>query len=134
MKICPTHWKGLRQAIDQRGLTLLVSSDGAELAQRQADELTQRRSAKSFDPLANANWAILNNALEAGGDYLLGTDGKGEPDCPLCELAANSPTDPQDWIDAAAQDQLDQAHALGLVPKPHLRTCVQAYLMGARYD
>jgi hypothetical protein len=119
MKICPSHWEALRQAIDQRGLTPLVSADGAELAQRQADELVQGRSAKTYDPLAAAMWAIFNNGIEAGGAYMLGTKSNGEPYCPLCELEQNSPTPAMDWIEAAAEEQLGEARALGLAPKPH---------------
>jgi hypothetical protein len=139
MKFCQKHWDTLRQKIADRGLDHLVAQGGPMATAQMADQIKTREVTRdNFDPLMAAHWAIVGNAMEmlsrAGIDplYLLG-DGRSAPDgrndCPLCELNylhKTGCTDPRcvldkeagyDWmLDRAADDSLDQARDLKLIP------------------
>jgi hypothetical protein len=118
MKICMPHWKELAAAIDERGLGKFVASNGAELKERLQAQLgtPAEEKAAGFEPLANANFAIWNNALGLGGLYLMGTDEQGNPFCPICEAVKNGVHDSAWWINSAADEQLERARELGLLP------------------
>ena len=81
MNFCDDHWLRLRSAIDERGMSSLVSDSTAELARRVAREADTGPSIDSFDPLMGAHMAICANALriaeETNGSpaaaYLLST-------------------------------------------------------------
>ena len=79
MRFCQTHWDRLRAAIDQRGLTPLVSQDGKAAAQRMAEEIEGTASDVSYDPLLDAHNMISHRALELGGLGMLTGD-----HCPVC--------------------------------------------------
>ena len=112
MKFCGDHWTALRAAIDERGLTRFVSGTGAALTDRLKQDLVQPEQTKeTFDPLANATWAIYTNALDAGGLYLMSGDL-----CPLCEAEAHG-IEKGSWITLAADEQVDRARTLGLIPE-----------------
>lgn len=122
MKICADHWGKLKAAIELRGLTYLVAASGekavAMLEARIADPKADFKD--TYDPLMAANFAIWNNALEAFGLGVMAEDAL----CPLClmdkhaaecaepECAKNSGLD---WIEFAADGQLEVARQKGLV-------------------
>ncbi len=107
MKFCESHWKELKQHIDDRGLMHLVAKSGEKAVDKMQRELAERTTTKeSFDPLMSAHWAIVNNAssmVAAAGMnplYLLSggapekCDGRYGPQhegrewskCPLCYI------------------------------------------------
>jgi hypothetical protein len=110
MQFCDDHWTRLRKAIDDRGLGALVPDSGEQAASNLENLLeTQQPTIDNFDPLMNAQWAIVSNL----GMEILYIDG-----CPLCyanaEHAKDKCEDCEDpehgydkWIDFAADDQLD---------------------------
>lgn len=107
MKICQQHWDKLRRAIEDRGMTHLVSSSSSQAVVSLANQLKGTDTAADFDPLMNATGAIYATYVaDAGLDSMMGDK------CPLCEvggLAGN-------WINGACDDQLSRARKLGLVP------------------
>jgi hypothetical protein len=115
MKMCTDHWTKLRAAIDERGLTKFISGDGAKLVEKMTTELSGGGGSETFDPLANATWAIYSNALKMAGLYLMGRDENGNPYCPICESKLGG-FDENWWLDNAANEQLDKARNLGLLP------------------
>jgi hypothetical protein len=107
LRFCQEHWDRLREAIQQRGLGDLIAQDGARAAENIKAQLEGDRSIRSYDPLMDAHWAIVNNVFavidKAGGNplYLMGDDktpedpvegygpeydGRTWPRCPLCYL------------------------------------------------
>lgn len=64
---------------------------------------------RDFDPLMNANWAIMSAALKDVGLAALGPDF-----CPLCSVEAQSAELCEEWINGASDDQLAIARELGL--------------------
>lgn len=117
MNLCQQHWNGLRQAIDDRGLSHLVSRDGEELVRRITQPEPETAEAAGFDPLMGAYMAILTNALEHGGSYLLAnneasTDGHY---CAICEAEKHGGRPASWWYEHAADEQLERARELGLV-------------------
>jgi len=75
MRFCEDHWADLRKAIDERGLTSLVSPTAEVALDRMRMELEERETIKeSFDPLLHAHWAIVSNCFRlielAGGTPL----------------------------------------------------------------
>ena len=99
MKFCEPHWVSLKDALDDRGLSGLISESGDAAATKMRRQLEGEDSIDSYEPLLEAHGAIAGNAMDvvqsAGGDpmYLM-TDGpedpidghKGQtwPRCPIC--------------------------------------------------
>lgn len=113
MKICDSHWKQLRAAIDKRGLQPFVSTSGEAAFDKIKLDLTT--DGNTFDPLLNATFAIWNNALGLGGIYLLGVDEDGEEYCPICESMRNDGPPEDFWIKNAVDEQLQKAKHLKLI-------------------
>lgn len=106
MRFCQAHWDALREKIDEKGLSSLVSESGEEIARRTVRELEEgEHTIDNYDPLMAAHWAIANNVMgiiaDAGMNplYLLsggpedpveGYDkkylGRTWPRCPLCYI------------------------------------------------
>jgi hypothetical protein len=122
MKICKQHWQDLRAAIAERGLDRFVSSNGEEAMRKVQLQLQPGESELAkFDPLLNANFAIWNNALSAGGPYMLASKPDGTSYCPLCEVESHTDIKAQEWITHAADEQLQAARNLGLLPPAHVK-------------
>lgn len=123
MKMCSNHWTELKKAIEDRGLMPLVHKDGQSLKEslerQMRDEKAVEKDPALFDPLIGANFAIFGNAIESGGTYLMTPDPETkQPYCPLCEMVkCVEDAKPSVWIDYAADEQLDYARELGLMPK-----------------
>lgn len=137
MKFCDDHWNLLRAAIDQRGLSPFIAKNNRVAAYQTMTDINRGASGKdTFDPLMQAHWSIMGNAMDTLGRagynplYLLSseTPPPGRNDCPLCELNwlhKESCTDQRcrldkergyDWmIDRAADDALHTAQEYGLI-------------------
>ena len=112
--MCMEHWNELKSAIENKGLGHLVSKDSQSVANRIKKELNHEHFIK--DPLFSANMAIMGNAIQAGGLYLMGKKEDGSDYCPLCEALRNL-EDGMDkkWIECAVQEQYDNALNAGLL-------------------
>lgn len=88
MKFCNTHWEKLRAAIEERGLTPLVSDGGASVAEKMADAGGTGLRLDNFDPLMGAHNKIVEHALGAVGLALFQPNDDGSPRCPICYLTA----------------------------------------------
>lgn len=112
MKFCKDHWSKLQTAINERGLSDLVSGSGEELQRRMKIEMEAKKTTKeSFDPLMTAHNMIVKNALQAGGVYMLNGDF-----CPLCELNKNAEEMKEtadDWIRKSADGVAAYAVEIG---------------------
>lgn len=106
MKLCDDHWAKLRAAIDERGLSGFISSDGEAATKILAEQLTNPdapATVDNFDPLMNANMAIWSNTMGTLGPNAMYLMTEGEPDpvdekqyplaagrtwpkCPICYL------------------------------------------------
>jgi len=107
MKFCIEHWNGLRKAIDDHGMSHLISKNGEIAGERMEIEMKGNESVESFDPLLRAHFAIINNALNMGGlndDY-----------CPICESEKHGGHPAQWWFDNAVNEQFNKAKELGLI-------------------
>lgn len=111
MKMCQLHWVALRDAIEMRGLSGFVSKDGQTAIDRTVNDLHGAPATQTFDPLMAANFAIWSNALDQGGLYLMQGDC-----CPICESEKHGGPTAEWWIANAAQEQLNKARELGLLP------------------
>ncbi len=111
--MCADHWAALRAAISERGLDPFVSKSGKEAAARMVAELTGGARRETFDPLMSAHNAIVSNAVEVVGLFILTVDG-----CPICYIAAEAPdghpakSDVKNWIRYAADGALEAAKRL----------------------
>jgi len=124
MRICSDHWSQLRAAIEVRGLSKYVSKDGVAAAKTLTAAFTDGENKDAFDPLIQANFAIWGNALEAFGPDIMHEDAP----CPLCALD-NHATICKDegcpretgmnWINFAADAQLQNAKEMGLAGEPN---------------
>ncbi len=118
MRICPEHWKELRSAIDDRGLSGLIAGSGEKATAAMLRQIAGAEEPSDFDPLMNANWGIMNAALECGGLYLVGEDQTGSQYCPLCEVEKHAGEGTAaEWIRGCCDAQLEAARELGLAPK-----------------
>lgn len=108
MKFCQDHWDSLRAAISKRGLDQFVSKDGKELVSK----IDLADGSMAFDPLMAAHMAIVGNAVEIGGLYLLTGDY-----CPICESIKNGGPSADWWINNAADEQYQKAVDRKLVTK-----------------
>lgn len=114
MQACKEHWEQLKKAIEEKGLSNLVSKDGKQVVERIKKELNNEHTIA--DPLLNAWMAIVNNALGAGGVYLLQKDEEGNHYCPLCEGEKHAGPGTADWfISNAAEEQCTKAKEAGLL-------------------
>lgn len=75
MKFCEDHWGRLRLEIERREyepgrfLADFIAKDGKQAIAQLADNIeTEKTTLKNFDPLMNAHWAIVGNALTLLGD------------------------------------------------------------------
>jgi hypothetical protein len=123
MKLCQECWNKLKQAVDERGLSNLIAKNGEVAASQIAEQLTTGSTPTNYDPLMAANMAIWSESLRAFGLSMMAEDAP----CPLCEktriesicidLNCSKQTG-DDWIQFAAEDQLQYAIHMGYVPKP----------------
>jgi len=81
LKFCQPHWDELKDAVKARGMWPLVAENGQAAINRMVDEIENRATDDTYDPLMSAHWMIASRALECGGLYLM----TGEY-CPLCEV------------------------------------------------
>ena len=102
--MCQAHWSDLRTALDERGLTHLISTSAENLVERMESKEDQ-----GFDPLFSASIEIMAAALRDGGLALLQSD-----KCPLCEAEKSVRGLANDWIEGCSDDQLRRAKELGL--------------------
>ena len=105
MEFCQPHWNALRQAINKRGLSTLVSEGGEQAALKVRRQVEEGVTLDTYDPLMGAHNAILANVgdiiSKAGGSplYLFSSgpedpmtgygpkyEGRTWPRCPLCYL------------------------------------------------
>lgn len=119
MKFCHPHWEALRTAIKDRGLYALVADSGSQAASNMVSEIADGPTIDNFDPLMNAHWTIISN-LSAIDPNILFMD-----DCPLCYgnrmhaqkckdvTCPGGATYYDEWIDKAADDQVDEWKARG---------------------
>lgn len=112
MRFCMPHWEKLRAAIDDRGLSHLVSRNGQQAMQSFVKDIEGTADPLlDFDPLLAANNMIWSKALEVGGLSIMAPNEDGTDRCPICWLTAEhtrtctDPACPQDferWIEYAA--------------------------------
>jgi hypothetical protein len=121
MKLCQLHWVALRAAIDARGLTPFVPTDGNEAMERTVKELQEGVSKQSFDPLMMAHNLIVSHCLDIAGLELLTNNDDGSERCPLCFFIENCECGRPDcknqyegWVERAADDVFGAAKELGL--------------------
>lgn len=108
MRFCQDHWDRLRAAIDERGLSHLIASDGRLAIEQLADQLQRAQEGEepvspvNYDPLMAAHWSIVNNVMAQLGPnalYLMSGgpedpvegygpkyEGRTWPRCPLCYI------------------------------------------------
>jgi len=116
MQMCKSHWKELRNAIDDRGLSSFVSKSAEEFDRKAKCSSGRMDTRSGFDPLASSYIALLNNCVEAGGIEI-----STIPGCPLCELidhcgcGKGDACDFRNWIGYAADEQVDIAKKLGVL-------------------
>ena len=120
MQICANHWKAMREKVEELGMTHLVSrsgEDALEIIKLAVEAVNQQNAASPpFDPLLNANFAILNKFIEGfHPDDRIGAMMNVE--CPLCWLEERHAGRAANWIDGCLQDQLGFARSLKLIPE-----------------
>lgn len=123
MKICTPHWQLCREAVEQNGLSSLISKDGDELAERLAASMEDPQEVTNFDPLFAMSNHFVCEALKAGGLYLMGKPADGSNDgqfCPICEFIKHSKDfDAKAQIDNIAVQMAIWARGKGLIQKVH---------------
>lgn len=91
MQFCDEHWTSLREAIDERGLSHLVSSKSEVSTVMKTVEdiwdIIDPTTIKNFDPLVYAHWAIVANVLNSVGMEVFFENEDGSERCPLCYMA-----------------------------------------------
>lgn len=105
MQICQDHWYELKNAIRQRGMWKLVSTDTSHQLPKPITKqvLTATSTGSAFDPLRVASLMISDQALMAFGDYL-----ETRSYCPLCEVEQNLGRGCSlEWIDVDADAILE---------------------------
>ena len=120
MKMCKPHWDRLQDALKVRGLERFIANSSEELKARLDAQETLGMSA-GFEPLWAAHLAILSNALDMAGLYLMGAKEDGSEYCPICESEAHNGPGADWWFDHAADEQLAKARELGLMPKEEMQ-------------
>lgn len=92
MQFCMPHWESLKQAIDARGLAVLISEDGEEATNKLVSTMEEGIHLDNFDPLMSAHNSIFGNAVytasSMGLDILvmLNPNSRPEYQCPICFL------------------------------------------------
>lgn len=85
MKFCADHWARLRAAIDDRGLSDLVASDGKRAAANLASDLQKGAALQTFDPLMSAHNDIWAHAMQQpSGMSVMYANEDGSERCPIC--------------------------------------------------
>ncbi len=112
MKFCMPHWEALKKAVDDKGMTHLIHASGEAAIEACVRQVEGTDTAKDFDPLLNATWAIYGQFL-----HNVGLAGMVGEICPLCDVEKSKPGRAQNWIDGSTNDQLEHARQLGLMPK-----------------
>lgn len=119
MKPCADHWKMMRDAIEEAGMSSLVAINGEEAAKNMATELEGGEA--PFDPLMSMHWHWMISAMRIGGLYLLGQTEDGSNDgqfCPVCEFAKNWPGfDAKEDIETVAKQMQAHCRERGLIPR-----------------
>lgn len=115
---CPPHWSALRKEIDDRGLGHLVAQGGKEAVDRllegsQAPAGDLAAAAQTFDPLMGAWLRVTGAFIENAG---LGCMMGEQKVCPFCDVEKQTAGLAQNWLTGVADEALDQARVLGLVP------------------
>lgn len=65
MRMCSTHFDGLRERVTTLGLGDLIVTDAETATEQLADQLAQEEvTAVNFDPLMSAHWGVCTNAME----------------------------------------------------------------------
>lgn len=118
MKFCMPHWDRLKQAIEDRGLTKLVHSSGEAVVDSMVREVEGNATPGDFDPLANATWAIYGAYIRDVGLAAMMVSEDGKEVCPLCGVKSARDDMDDNWINGSADQQLDHARSLGLMPQP----------------
>lgn len=120
MRMClELHWRLLREAIDARGLGVLVPENGEKAAADFVDAITDGLSIDNFDPLRGAHDAIIANCMAnlppEGAIAMLSPRADGSDWCPLCFMNErnNAGNNYDGWIDLAASDQVEIWRELG---------------------
>lgn len=111
MQMCKDHWNKLREAISSRGMDHLVAKSGKSAMGSLVAQLEGTATKANFDPLMNANWAIVSAYLRD-----VGLAGMVGDKCPLCEVEGGKDGLADNWIDGACNDQLASARKIGLMP------------------
>lgn len=116
MKMCPEHYTKLREAINSRGLAVLVAEDSEEAVRKILGANQFGMSIDTFEPLLDAVIQIGIQAFSILGPRLSLPNADGTDQCPLCalnlfhQIECTDPTchiaDYEHWIDCAADDQL----------------------------
>lgn len=103
MQICQDHWHELKNAIRQRGMWKLVSSNTGQQRPTQITKQMRATPPAGFDPLSMVSVMILDQARMAFGDTL-----EIRTCCPLCKVELNLGTGRSlEWIDVDADAILE---------------------------
>lgn len=113
MRICQNHWRQLRKAIEGRGLSSLIAQSGKEAVDSVMRQAEGMDTPADFDPLMSANFAIW-----AAYTRDVGLEAFSDDRCPLCKVEESREGLAANWIEGAAEDQLQYARGLGLVAGP----------------
>lgn len=122
MKICKIHWQMMQDAVKAKGMWALVAPNGKVAADRMVEELeTGQSDPKQFDPLMSMHWHFSNEALRAGGLYLMSECDNQENDnqyCPVCEFVTHSKGfDAKSRIEQVADDMASWCREEKLIPQ-----------------
>lgn len=120
MRICPEHWEMIRASVRNHGMDALGAKSGEAAMERIVANLQGGKDAPSdFDPNMSHHWHWTNNALKAGGLYLMGQKEDGTEYCPICEFVAHCPGgfDAKQEIDAISAQMQAWCREQGLIPK-----------------
>ena len=102
MNWCDSHWQKLRAAIELRGLSKFIATDGSQAAQNMRDQLDGEK--EKFDPLMGS-WIRINTTFlespNCAGRFMA---------CPLCCLEDDGrPELVDNWIDGCTDAALQYA-------------------------
>lgn len=112
MKFCQQHWDRLRAVVKEKGMEPLIAKSAEAAMERMQEEAAGTQTPATFDPLMSCHWMIANNALQAGGLYLMTGDF-----CPLCELVKNTKIGmDEQWIESATEAALAYCREHKLLP------------------
>lgn len=116
MRICDKHWLMCWDAVQDRGLSSLVTTDPEiAAANMMQNEIVDDPS--TFDPMMSLHWHFTNQALQYGGPYLLSPDADGNQHCPLCEFEKHAKGfQAKEAIDDVAGQMAAWARAQSLIP------------------